>query len=124
MWRYLRDWWQRLTTWRKRRPRRPQSSQPYRVAIFEARTAAQAAGRKRNVVAIHSSSGKNKWAYLMCPCGCGQQLALNLMPSQYPVWRVSIRTESDFSILPSVDSTTCGAHFWLRSGRIKWSELE
>lgn len=124
MWKYLRNLWQGLSTPREQPSRAAGKPSPHRILLFEARSAAQTAGRKPYLVAIYSASGKHKWAYFMCPCGCGQQLALNLMPSQRPVWRVTIRSEADFSIFPSVDSTTCGAHFWLRAGRITWSDYE
>jgi len=94
----------------------------YKLFLSDSRYTAQEAARSGEVVAIFNDSGKPKWAYFMCPCGCGQQLALNLMPTQLPHWRVSILSDTDFSVLPSVDSTTCGAHFWLRNGRITWCE--
>lgn len=124
MWENLRSWWRQLCL-------RSDSSGParrdddrarHRVAVFESRGEAQSAAREPRVVALFYASGSPKWAYFMCPCGCGQQLALNLMPSHRPVWRVSIRSDTDFSIFPSVDSTICGAHFWLRGGSITWAE--
>lgn len=125
MWTRLRAWWRRLSTLRSARTpslnRRPTSG-GYRIVLFGSRGEAQAAARTPQLVAIFGAGRKHKWAYLLCPCGCGQQLALNLMTSQRPVWRVTVRSETDFSIFPSVDSTTCGAHFWVSGGRITWSE--
>lgn len=118
----LMRWWQQLRNYFGNLARKLRRANRYRVGFFEARNEAQSAARAPNLLAIFHTGGKPKWAYLLCPCGCSRQIALNLMPSQRPVWCVSIRTETDFSIFPSVDSTTCGAHFWLRSGRITWAE--
>jgi hypothetical protein len=104
-----------------RSTRQGAKQQRYRLVVCATRNDAQAAAQSRRIVAVFSSDGKLKWAYLQCPCGCGTQLALNLMPSQRPVWRITMRSETDFAIFPSIDSTTCGAHFWLRSGHVTWS---
>lgn len=124
MWSRLREFWDQLRSASATiaPPAPPSSHQPlHRLVMCAARADAQATAQSPRLVAVFSSAGKPKWAYLMCPCGCGAQLALNLMPSHRPVWRIIVRTETDFTIFPSVDSTTCGAHFWLRSGRIMWS---
>lgn len=123
MWARLRAWWHQFLTLSGQRatPRQPQLGPRYRIIQFEVRTDAQAAAHTPRVVAVFRSGSKPKWAYLTCPCGCDQLIALNLMASQHPSWRVSVRTETDFSIFPSVDSTTCGAHFWLRAGRVTWA---
>lgn len=60
-----------------------------------------------------------RWLVLGCPCRCGEALWLNLMPDARPGWRIHgdlIR----LSVSPSVDSTTCGSHFWLTHGRFEW----
>jgi hypothetical protein len=123
MWTQLRTWINQLVAEARSLIQRHAGRRPrHRIALFESRGDAQAAARTRHVVAVFCAKGTPKWVYMMCPCSCGQQIALNLMTSQRPVWRISIRTETDFSIFPSVDATTCGAHFWVSHGRITWAE--
>jgi Family of unknown function (DUF6527) len=60
-------------------------------------------------------------AALICPCGCGAQLDLNLLPDERPCWRVCISTDGAASLSPSVWRTEgCRSHFFLREGRIVW----
>jgi hypothetical protein len=99
----------------------PQSlEQTYTLQSFEDRSAAANAARRNGVAALVRVADRDKWLLLRCPCGCGQQIALNLMHSHNPFWRIEVRSRASFSVHPSVDSTTCGAHFWLRDGRVIW----
>jgi hypothetical protein len=70
-----------------------------------------------NVVGDRTHS---KWAYLVCPCGCGETLELNLMKSHWPHWKLRVDRTDSPTLQPSVWSQTCGAHFWLRDGVITW----
>lgn len=92
----------------------------YTLRSFDDRSAASAAAQQDGIAALVRSVDRNKWLLLKCPCGCDQQIALNLMQRHTPRWRVEIRSRSRFSVHPSVDSTSCGAHFWLRDGRVIW----
>jgi hypothetical protein len=92
------------------------------LSYFDSRADAMKAALAPRVLAVHRTEGKEKWAFLLCPCGCGQQLTLNLMSSHRPVWQLAVRRGKTPSLFPSIDSTTCGAHFWLRNGRVMWSE--
>lgn len=74
-----------------------------------------------NVVALVGTADNLKWARLLCPCGCGEVLALNLMDGHSPRWTVATSSEGTVSIHPSIDATKCGAHFWIRDGRITWA---
>ncbi len=94
----------------------------FQVSVSCDRGTAQRAAGTPGVLGLFVAAEKQKWAYLLCPCGCGQQLALNLMKSQWPYWRVEVRGESDFSVYPSVRSATCGAHFWLDRNTVTWCE--
>jgi hypothetical protein len=97
----------------------PSITPRYRLQVFETRSQAMTAARSNAIVALLRSGGADKWCFLTCPCGCSQQMALNLMKTHHPAWRV-VRTPHGPSIFPSVDSTTCGAHFVIREGRIIW----
>lgn len=59
-------------------------------------------------------------ATLLCPCGCGEPIALNLLPEDRPCWRVTDRGGVP-SIAPSVARVRgCRSHFFLRRGKIVW----
>ena len=62
-----------------------------------------------------------KWVVLQCPCGCGDTIDVNLMRSRNPVWRLSV-VNGKPTFHPSlwVPAEKCGAHFWIRDGKITW----
>jgi hypothetical protein len=62
-----------------------------------------------------------KWATLQCPCGCGDTIDVNLMKTRHPVWQLSI-TNGKATFHPSlwVPKEKCGAHFWIKNGKIIW----
>lgn len=97
------------------------SSKKYILKQFANRKDAMKAAEQSGVVAIHQISSTKKWAFFKCPCGCKEQVVLNLMQSHYPFWKVEIESSEDFSISPSIDSTTCKAHYWIKHGRVIWS---
>jgi hypothetical protein len=66
------------------------------------------------------SGAKLKWLKFICPCGCGEEQALNLMSSYRPFWRVELHQDHTITVFPSVHALKCGAHFWIRRNRIFW----
>lgn len=94
----------------------------YTLKVLEERSTALAEAKLPGVAAIVRSGGKYKWLLFTCPCGCQQQIALNLMDGHYPRWQVEVQSFSSFSVHPSVDSTSCGAHFWIRAGAVIWCD--
>lgn len=94
----------------------------YTLAVFEDRSAAVSAARLPGAAAIVRSGGKHKWLLFTCPCGCQQQIALNLMDGHSPRWRVDVQSPRSFTVHPSIDATACGAHFWLRGGVVIWCD--
>ncbi|MGD9729583.1 MAG: DUF6527 family protein [Nitrospiraceae bacterium] len=70
--------------------------------------------------AVLAPDGHDKWLYFQCPCGCGEIVCLNLMRSQSPKWRIELNRIGQYSVFPSVDSQTCGSHYWIRNGRVEW----
>jgi hypothetical protein len=91
-----------------------------RLKIFDDRSHAARAAKQERLFAVAKSAEKLKWGFLKCPCGCGDQIALNLMASHRPRWTVEITSPSSFSVHPSVHAMSCGAHFWLEDGKIRW----
>lgn len=64
-------------------------------------------------------------AAMLCPCGCGATIHLNLIPQQHPCWSVRIRDRRFVSVTPSVWRTKgCQSHFFVRDGRIEWCRPE
>lgn len=75
---------------------------------------------RRDVVVARE--GDENWAAgLSCPCGCGDVLELMLIPEARPRWRLTVDPKNRPSLYPSVwRDGRCGAHFWLRDGRVRW----
>lgn len=96
--------------------------QVYKLRTFEDRSLATTEVKHPGVVAIVGHGSKHKWLLMTCPCGCGETLALNLMRSHTPRWRVEARSEALFSVFPSIDALSCGAHFWIRDGKVIWCD--
>lgn len=57
---------------------------------------------------------------LVCPCGCGATIALNVLPDDSPRWKLHENVEGP-TLSPSVWRTAgCGSHFILRRGQVIW----
>lgn len=70
---------------------------------------------------IVEDDGYREQAALLCPCGCGRILHLNLLPDDRPLWRVTEHPNGTASLHPSVwRKKDCGSHFWFRKGRVHW----
>lgn len=70
---------------------------------------------------IVEESGYRERAALLCPCGCGHILYLNLLADERPCWRITLTAGGLASLHPSVwRKTGCNSHFWLRRGRVHW----
>ena len=68
---------------------------------------------------IVEDDGYREQAALLCPCGCGRILHLNLLPDDRPLWRVTEHPDGTASLHPSVwRKKDCGSHFWFRNGRV------
>ena len=94
----------------------------YRFSFHEDRAIARKAAEANGVIAIVASGSVQKWAQMSCPCGCGEILMLNLMHSHDPRWDVISNDDGTHSLSPSIDSTSCGAHFLIRRDRLIWCE--
>lgn len=58
---------------------------------------------------------------LLCPCGCGGVIQLNLVPPGPPLWRVRQYQDGSLTMSPSIwRNVGCYSHFWLRRGRVLW----
>ena len=62
---------------------------------------------------------------LICPCGCGEKLHMNLLEDERPQWRHKQHWTGLSSLHPSIWRTkNCCAHFWFTRGRIAWCETQ
>lgn len=62
--------------------------------------------------------GYAKWAHLKCP-KCGEMISLGI--SNKGPWKLEVDWLGRPDINPSIWQTgSCGAHFFIRSGRIDW----
>ena len=60
-------------------------------------------------------------AAMLCPCGCGDVIELNLLKRAQPCWSVKEHPDGSASLMPSVwRRKGCRSHFYLRNGRIDW----
>lgn len=68
--------------------------------------------------------GEYLWnASMICPCGCGQALHMNLQPDSRPLWRATRHPDGTVTLHPSVwRQKGCRAHFWFRNGAVQWAE--
>lgn len=64
----------------------------------------------------------HQWkATLLCPCGCDEQIDLNLMADTKPRWKCTISSAGRVTMHPSVWRTRgCRSHFWIREGNVVW----
>jgi hypothetical protein len=75
----------------------------------------------RNTLYI-AGEGKYRWyVAMMCPCGCGDTIQLNVRNDAHPYWRI-IEQKGTVSLEPSIHRLKgCRSHFFLRKGRIRWA---
>ncbi len=76
--------------------------------------------KEETLYVIHGS-GKPKWVKFICPCGCGQEICLNLMKSYSPYWSIKKETDGSMTVSPSVNIIEgCKSHFFIKSNKIDW----
>lgn len=63
--------------------------------------------------------GVPRWLLLRCPCGCGEDIPVNLDARAGKAWRLYQDAKSGTSLFPSVwRDTGCESHFILRRNQI------
>lgn len=73
------------------------------------------------VLYIVEEDGIQEQAAMICPCGCGKTLQMNLLTDDRPCWRVTRHTDGTSSLHPSVwRQKDCRSHFWFKRGRVEW----
>ena len=60
-------------------------------------------------------------AAMLCPCGCGEVLEMNLLPDARPCWKLSESPDHLATLHPSVWlKSGCASHFFVENGKIRW----
>lgn len=78
---------------------------------------------KKGVIYIVQEDGFEEQAAMLCPCGCGKVLHMNLIPDEKPCWRVQQHQDGTTSLHPSIwRQKDCRSHFWFREGRVYWCD--
>ncbi len=74
---------------------------------------AEAAGLLREAgEAVLIERGRPRWLLLSCPCGCGDEIPINLDQQAGKAWRLYRDRRHGVSLYPSVwRDTNCGSHF-------------
>jgi len=86
------------------------------VEAVSTRQAANIAAASERIAIVHR--GRPRWVVLLCPCGCGDVLSINLDPRSGRAWRLKTQSET-VSLIPSVwRSTGCCSHFILWSNEV------
>lgn len=108
--------WSRVRTWLSSAFR--SGRRPYRVVSVE-----DLPDRLDSTVLYIVEEGGHRYAAAMiCPCGCGATLEMNLVPDMRPLWTATVHEDGTGSLHPSVwRQVGCRAHFWLKRGHVTWS---
>lgn len=62
--------------------------------------------------AVLVERGRPRWIVLSCPCGCGEEIPVNLDSRSGPAWRYYMRPKYGMSLFPSVwRRSGCRSHF-------------
>jgi hypothetical protein len=57
---------------------------------------------KRRVLYVVQEDGFEEQAAMICPCGCGAVLHMNLLPDERPCWKLTRHDDRTVSLAPSV----------------------
>lgn len=76
----------------------------------------------RSVAVVYR--GRLRGAVFHCPCGCGENIVLNLDHRAGPAWRIRVDVDA-LTIIPSVwREGGCESHFILWKGEVLWCRFE
>lgn len=76
---------------------------------------------RKQIAYVVGEQGHQWHIVLACPCNCGENIYLNLLPDSRPLWRLTTHSDGTFTLAPSVWRTAgCRSHFFIRRSRIEW----
>lgn len=108
IWRWVQDWFLWLLC---RKPR------PFATVFLEELP------EELDVDTVYiAGEGGHQWfAAMLCPCGCGETLYLNLQSDRRPRWSLTCHSDTMISLSPSVwRQVGCKSHFFFRRGHVRW----
>lgn len=74
------------------------------------------------VIYVAGENGYLWFAAMICPCGCGETLYMNLQRDRRPCWRFTVDRRGTATLHPSVwRQVGCRSHFFLRHGVVQWA---
>ena len=69
--------------------------------------------------AVIVERGVPRWLLLKCPCGCGEEIPINVDPRSGKAWRLYQDNRLGITLYPSVwRDTGCESHFIVWRGQI------
>lgn len=108
----LLQWlWSWITSWFVRRER------PYRTDRVD-----EFPEQLEEHVVYLVGEGRHLWsAAMLCPCGCGEVIQLNLLQGTRPRWSVIEHDDGCLTLHPSVwRRAGCKSHYFFRNGMVAW----
>ncbi len=76
---------------------------------------------RKKILYVVQEDGYQEHASMLCPCGCGETLHMNLIPDDRPLWKLIQHQNGTIGLQPSVwRKKGCQSHFWLINGRVHW----
>ncbi|MBS0189682.1 MAG: hypothetical protein JSR52_00900 [Planctomycetes bacterium] len=108
---WLRRIWNRILGWWRGAPK------PFRTLAVDELPDELAA----NTLYLAGENEHFWCAAMLCPCGCGDSIQLNLLTQARPCWRTSRHEDGTVTLHPSVwRRQGCKSHFWFRRGFVEW----
>lgn len=69
--------------------------------------------------AVLIERGRPRWLLMLCPCGCKEEIPINLDARSGPAWRFYRSEKFGVTVFPSVwRDTGCGSHFIIWRNKI------
>lgn len=73
---------------------------------------------RSHLLAVEIRGRHLKWVHLLCP-KCGEQVELPLAGNER--WKIKVDLLRRPTLVPSIwENASCGAHFTVRKGEVKW----
>ncbi len=103
----LHNWWKRLFSKEK----------AYRYIFID-----DVPDRLNNKVIYLITHQDQCWQIVMiCPCGCGKLLHMNVIKDYHPCWKYEFDSHKRISLQPSIHRQVgCKSHFFIRNGKVNW----
>lgn len=75
-----------------------------------------------NTIFIIQDGNEPELLAFKCPCGCNENILLNLLKDAKPQWKFKINKKGTIDIKPSIwRKIGCKSHFFIKNGIIEWA---